>query len=298
MSHSRSLLLISGILLFRVPALSASQEAPTPSETASNRVVIDIEGGDRIHGQLVSEDDSSVVVVSPILGTVTLSRDRIERITTEGSEGDPPVDDAGADAAADEVADQAAEAIRGQFWCERFGCAYDRLQLTSDGWRPIMELRPNQLFLVSLPHGPLGTTQERSLVKVCRERLWTPAGMRTLDPLDAKYRGRFVGPIRELDAAYHNGTVWPWLIGPMAEAWLRAFDHAPSACAEARMLVQKLVDLVTDPEAPALGQLYEVYDGDTTPKPQSPGGCPAQAWSIAEVLRVLVMIRGCESAKA
>lgn len=195
-------------------------------------------------------------------------------------------------------ADQAAESIRGQFWCERFGCAYDRLQLTSDGWRPIMELRPNQLFLVSLPHGPLGTNQERSLVKVCRERLWTPAGMRTLDTLDAKYRGRFEGPIRELDAAYHNGTVWPWLIGPMAEAWLRAFDHTPSACAEARMMVQKLVDLVTDPEAPSLGQLYEVYDGDTTPKPQAPGGCPAQAWSIAEVLRVLVMIRGCESAKA
>lgn len=195
-------------------------------------------------------------------------------------------------------ADQAAEAIRGQFWCERFGCAYDRLQLTSDGWRPIMELRPNQLFLVSLPHGPLGTNQERSLVKVCRERLWTPAGMRTLDPLDAKYRGRFDGPIRELDAAYHNGTVWPWLIGPMCEAWLRAFEHTPGACAEARMMVQTLVDLVTSPEAPALGQLYEVYDGDTTPKPQAPGGCPAQAWSIAEVLRVLVMIRGCESAKA
>jgi len=195
-------------------------------------------------------------------------------------------------------ADQAAESIRGQFWSERFGCAYDRLQKTSTGWRPVMELRPNQLFLVSLANGPLSTNQERSLVKVCRERLWTPMGMRTLDPHDAKYRGRFAGPIRELDAAYHNGTVWPWLIGPMAEAWVRAFDYAPAACAEARLMVQKLVDLVTDPEAPALGQLYEVYDGDTGPRPQMPGGCPAQAWSIAEVLRVLVMIRGCESAKA
>lgn len=195
-------------------------------------------------------------------------------------------------------ADQAAESIRGQFWSERFGCAFDRLQKTSSGWRPVMELRPNQLFLVSLSHSPFNSAQQRSLVKVCRDRLWTPMGVRTLDPLDAKYRGRFAGPIRELDAAYHNGTVWPWLIGPMVEAWLRAFDHTPSACAEARMMVQKLVDLVTDSEAPALGQLYEVYDGDTGPKPQSPGGCPAQAWSVAEVLRVLLMIRGCESAKA
>ncbi len=195
-------------------------------------------------------------------------------------------------------ADQAAESIRGQFWSERFGCAYDRLQKTSGGWRPIMELRPNQLFLVSLPHSPFNSAQQRSLVTLCRERLWTPMGMRTLDPLDAKYRGRFTGPIRELDAAYHNGTVWPWLIGPMVEAWLRAFDHTPEACSRARMMVQKLVDLVTDPESPALGQLYEVYDGDTGPMPQSPGGCPAQAWSIAEVLRVLLMIRGCESAKA
>lgn len=195
-------------------------------------------------------------------------------------------------------ADQAAESIRGLFWCERFGCAYDRLQKTPSGWRPVMELRPNQLFLVSLPHGPLNSGQERSIARVCRERLWTPMGVRTLDPLDAKYRGRFAGPIRELDAAYHNGTVWPWLIGPMCEAWLRAFDHTPEACAEARMMVQKLVDLVTDPDAPSLGQLSEVYDGDTGPTPQSAGGCPAQAWSVAEVLRVLTMIRGCESAKA
>lgn len=196
------------------------------------------------------------------------------------------------------LADRAAESIRGRFWCERFGCAYDRLQLAAGGWRPVMELRPNQLLLVSLPHGPLNRNQERSLARVCRERLWTPMGVRTLDSLDAKYRGRFTGPIRELDAAYHNGTVWPWLMGPMVEAWLRAFEFTPEACVEARMMIQKLVDLVTDPDAPALGQLSEVYDGDTAPKPQSPGGCPAQAWSVAEVLRALLLIRGCESAKA
>lgn len=194
-------------------------------------------------------------------------------------------------------ADQAAESIRGKYWCERFGCAYDRLQRTAGGWRPVMELRPNQLFLVSLPYGALSRKQERSLVRVCRERLWTPMGMRTLDPMDAKYRGRFAGPIRELDAAYHNGTVWPWLMGAMVEAWLRAHEHSAESCGEARMMVQKLVDVVTDAEGPSLGQLYEVYDGDTGPTPQMPGGCPAQAWSVSEVLRALLMVRGCESAK-
>ncbi len=195
-------------------------------------------------------------------------------------------------------ADAAAESIRRHFWCDEHGCAYDRLEPTKSGWRQVFELRPNQLFLVSLPHMPISLQRARSLVQVCRERLWTPMGMRTLDVHDGAYRGRFDGSIRELDAAYHNGTAWPWLLGPMAEAWLVAHEYSAEACHEARHMVSFMVRDLVDPASPSLGQSYEVYDGDTAPKPQQPGGCPAQAWSIAEVLRVLLLVRGCESAKA
>jgi len=194
-------------------------------------------------------------------------------------------------------ADVAAESIRRLFWCQEHGCAYDRLEPTKSGWRQVFELRPNQLFLVSLPHVPISLQRARSLVGVCRDRLWTPMGMRTLDVHDGAYRGRFDGTIRELDAAYHNGTAWPWLLGPMAEAWLVAHEYSAEACHEARQIVSFMVKDLIDPASPSLGQSYEVYDGDTGPKPQMPGGCPAQAWSIAEVLRVLLLVRRCESAK-
>jgi predicted glycogen debranching enzyme len=195
-------------------------------------------------------------------------------------------------------ADVASESIRRLFWSEEHGCAYDRLEPTKSGWRQVFELRPNQLFLVSLPHVPISIQRAKSLVKECREHLWTPMGMRTLDVHDGAYRGRFDGSIRELDAAYHNGTAWPWLLGPMAEAWLVAHEYSPEACHEARHMVSYMVKDLIDPASSSLGQSYEVYDGDTGPKPQMPGGCPAQAWSIAEVLRVLLLVRRCESAKA
>lgn len=194
-------------------------------------------------------------------------------------------------------ADKAAESIRQFFWCDAERCAYDRLEPTRSGWRQVFEMRPNQLFLVSLPHMPINTQRAQSLVEQCRERLWTPRGMRTLGVHESAYRGRFEGSIYELDAAYHNGTVWPWLLGPMAEAWLVAHGYSPEACHEAMQMIRGMLDEITSPDAPSLGQLYEVYDGDTSPKPQAPGGCPAQAWSVAELLRVLHLIRGCGSAK-
>lgn len=192
-----------------------------------------------------------------------------------------------------QLAERCAESIRDRFWSEAMGCAYDRLEPVADGDRPIDELRPNQLFLVSLEHCPLEQDRARRLVRRCHERLWTPRGVRTLDPADHAYRGRFAGPIRDLDAAYHNGTAWPWLLGPMAEAWLRAHDFEPEACCRARAMIEPMLGLIRDPNASSLGQLYEVYDGDM--ENQHAGGCPAQAWSISEILRVLLMIRRAES---
>lgn len=166
---------------------------------------------------------------------------------------------------------------------------HDRLEPDDEGgWRAISEIRPNQLFAVSLPRSPLDDDAQQSVVDVCARELLTPHGVRTLSPADAAYKPRFDGTLFHRDAAYHQGTAWPWLIGPMAEATLRAGNFSNDARAEARAMLEPLIDSL-DKLCP--GQLAEVYDGDDTPaEPQRPGGCPAQAWSIAEVLRVLTLV--------
>ncbi len=179
---------------------------------------------------------------------------------------------------------------------ERFGGGshgglMDRLEPGNAGatWRPIDEVRPNQIFCSSLPmaaDGLLGRDLAASSVRCVRDRLLTPNGLRTLDASDPAYRPRFSGPIGNLDAAYHNGTVWPWLLGPFAEALVRT---GVGSSADAREALQPLVDRLS---GECQGQAAEVFDGDSTDAdPSRPGGCPAQAWSIGEMLRVLVQIR-------
>ena len=177
--------------------------------------------------------------------------------------------------------------IRGFVRMDGRGCV-DRLEPDGHGsWRPVLEIRPNQLFAASLEHSPLNTDQRRAVVGVCREHLLTPRGMRTLSPTDAAYRGRFTGDLMSRDAAYHQGTVWPWLIGGYVEGLLRAEAWSDAAVAQARAA---LAPLVAELDGPCLNQLYEVYDGDDSNEhPRQPGGCPAQAWSIAEVLRTLLL---------
>ncbi len=129
-------------------------------------------------------------------------------------------------------------------------------------------LRPNQLLAVSLPHAPL---RERSVVEACAPLL-TPLGLRTLDPADPRYRGRHRGGPAERDAAYHQGTVWPWLIGPYVEAALRT-----------GLPVDGVLDGLEAHVAEwGLGSVSETADGDA---PHLASGCPFQAWSVAELLR-------------
>jgi glycogen debranching enzyme len=112
--------------------------------------------------------------------------------------------------------------------------------------------------------------------------------VRTLDPAEPGYKGRFRGRMFERDSAYHNGTAWPWLTGPLAEAVCRAGDASPESLHRAMSIIGPLLSSMEDG---CLGQLAECYDGDdTTSEPQQPGGCPAQAWSVAETLRVLIFI--------
>ena len=137
-------------------------------------------------------------------------------------------------------------------------------------------LRPNQIIAAALPDCPLTAAQRRAVVEVALRGLWTPRGLRTLAPADPRYVGRYAGAQPARDAAYHRGTVWPWLLGPLVDAHLLAYGDR----AAARALVAPLRDHLLA-EA-GCGTVSEVFDGDP---PHAPGGCIAQAWSVAEVFR-------------
>jgi predicted glycogen debranching enzyme len=188
------------------------------------------------------------------------------------------------------LAARTGESFRAKFWNEEQSCCFDVLTPGTDGtYQPSAQVRPNQIFAVSLEHSPLSPEQRQSVVSVVRERLLTRHGLRTLDPADPAYRGRFQGSMFERDGAYHNGTVWPWLIGPYCEAVLRTGEFSEAARAEVLAVLRPLIGCL---DGEALGQIPEVFDGDDTPEnPQRPGGCIAQAWSIAEVLRILMLVR-------
>jgi len=188
-----------------------------------------------------------------------------------------------------------------QFWDASRGCLFDCLvssagttKESSVNWTGSTEMRPNQLFAVCLPYSALSRERQRSVVSACERDLLTPFGLRTLAAGSAKYRPRFEGPLFERDGAYHNGTVWPWLLGPFCEAYLRVHDFSTDAKRRVRGWLTPLIDetLATATTARAgvvlpVRQVAEVYDADDGATPRRPDGCMAQAWSAAELLRVL-----------
>ncbi|MFT5422908.1 MAG: putative glycogen debranching enzyme [Phycisphaerales bacterium] len=160
---------------------------------------------------------------------------------------------------------------------------FDRAEPSHEGWAMPNELRPNQIFAASLAHSPLSPELKSGVVEAVGEHLLTDAGLRTLAHGDAHYRPRFEGDLFERDAAYHNGTVWPWLIGHYAEAVLRAGEFSPESRETARAALRPVIDrLGTD----SVGSIPEIYDADA---PRRPDGCMAQAWSVAEPLRALML---------
>jgi len=159
-----------------------------------------------------------------------------------------------------------------RFWNPGRGYCYDVLDGPT-GADPT--LRPNQLLAVSLPHSPLDAAQQRAVVEVCAQHLLTPVGLRSLAPTDPAYIGHYGGDRRTRDAAYHQGTVWAWLIGPFISAHLRVYDDRAAARSFLLPLFEQLAQH-------GLGSISEIFDGDP---PHTPRGCIAQAWSVAEVLR-------------
>ncbi|HYZ61517.1 MAG TPA: amylo-alpha-1,6-glucosidase, partial [Acetobacteraceae bacterium] len=147
-------------------------------------------------------------------------------------------------------------------------------------------VRPNQIFAVGgLPLQLLDPAQARAVVDLVESRLLTPLGLRTLEPGAPCYVPHYGGSPAERDAAYHQGTVWPWLTGPFVEAWLRVRAHAEAARAEAR--ARFLPPLLAHLDTAGLGHVSELADADP---PHRPGGCPFQAWSLGELIRIEAML--------
>jgi predicted glycogen debranching enzyme len=160
----------------------------------------------------------------------------------------------------------------GRFWNDKSGYCYDVID-GPDGDDPT--LRPNQIFTVSLPQSPIAPAQQKGVVDACARFLLTSHGLRSLTPEHPQYRGHYGGDQFHRDSAYHQGTVWGWLIGPFVLAHMRVYKDP----AQAREILKPMVNQMV---ARGVGTLSEIYDGDA---PMAPRGCIAQAWTVAEVIR-------------
>lgn len=183
--------------------------------------------------------------------------------------------------------EQATAAFLARFWNPERNCLYDVVDVDHEPGSVDPTLRPNQIFAIGgLPWPVLNPTATelaplaRQVVDVVQERLWTPLGLRSLAPGEPRYAAHYEGGVVSRDAAYHQGTVWPWLAGPFIEAWLRVHGSGVRQRRRARRLF--LDPLLAHLEDAGLGHLPEIADGDP---PHTPRGAPFQAWSLAELLR-------------
>jgi glycogen debranching enzyme len=167
---------------------------------------------------------------------------------------------------------QKARGSYARFWNLARGYCFDVLDGPSGNEEA---LRPNQIFAVSLPVSALSLAQQTAVVDVCERELLAGIALRTLGPAEPNYRGHYVGPQNERDAAYHQGTAWPWLLGAFVLAHLRVHRDPDAAAAYLNPVAQHITTY-------GLGSVAEICDGDP---PFTPRGCFAQAWSVAEILR-------------
>jgi glycogen debranching enzyme len=176
----------------------------------------------------------------------------------------------------------AAEAFRRRFWNGERGCLYDVVDVDHVPGTFDDTLRPNQILAVGgLPWPVVEGETARRIVEMVETRLLTPLGLRSLAPGHTAYAPRYEGGVRERDGSYHQGTVWPWLMGPFVEAWVRVRGSSAEAKHEARR--RFLTPMSEHLGAAGLGHLPEIADGDA---PHAPRGCPFQAWSVGEALRL------------
>jgi predicted glycogen debranching enzyme len=172
-----------------------------------------------------------------------------------------------------------------KFWNAQRNCCFDVLDAPGVGNDRTM--RPNQIFAVSLSAGLLSAEQQKAVVDACESQLLTPFGLRSLSPHEAGYRGVLSGGPRERDSAYHQGTVWGWLLGPFALAHYRVYKDRSAALGFLEPLAKSI-------DSYGLGTLAEIFDGDA---PHHPRGCIAQAWTVGELLRAWKEIQASPTAQ-
>ena len=161
------------------------------------------------------------------------------------------------------------------FWDEELGYLADYV---SDPEKRNMQVRPNMVIATSLPYTMLTKEQMKSILDIANRMLVTPRGLRTLSPSEEGYQGIYCGTQEKRDSAYHQGTVWPWLLGPFCEGWLRVYGQG--GVARVRKLIMGFEETLTEA---GISTISEIYDGDP---PHEPRGAISQAWSVAEVLRI------------
>ena len=178
-------------------------------------------------------------------------------------------------------------AFAARFWDAARGQLHDVVDCDHVAGTVDSSCRPNQIFAVGgLPHVLLDDARARAVVDTVERQLWTPAGPRSLVPGDPRYQGRYFGDPWQRDRSYHNGPVWPWLAGAFVEAWLRVRGHSAAARREARERFG--APLRARLEMTGFGHLPEICEGDP---PHRGAGCPFQAWSVAELLRIEELTR-------
>jgi predicted glycogen debranching enzyme len=173
------------------------------------------------------------------------------------------------DAALSSRADTVREAFESAFWNRDAQCCFDVVNPNDAA------IRPNQLFAIALPFPLFDDARAEAILEVCEAQLLTPVGLRTLAPSDPRYRGQLLGDPHSRDTAYHQGTVWPWLLGAYIDAVVRHRGDAGTSL---------LANMQANLAEAGIGTISEIFDGDA---PHTPRGCIAQAWSVGEVLRVI-----------
>jgi len=163
-----------------------------------------------------------------------------------------------------------------KFWNEEIGCLYDVIDVNGDKDRAV---RPNQVIAVSMPFSLLSPDKEKSIVEVVQRELLTPFGLRTLSMDHPEYQGYYAGDAYSRDSAYHQGTVWPWLLGPFVTAFCKVNQHSSESRIFAKEMFQSLNEHLSDA---GIGTISEIFDGNY---PHEPRGCISQSWSVAEILR-------------
>jgi predicted glycogen debranching enzyme len=177
-----------------------------------------------------------------------------------------------------QMADEARVSFNQKFWNEDRECLYDVINKSERD----VSVRPNQIFAISLTYPLIEGERARSVVRTVERELLTPYGLRTLATGDPQYRGHYTGDALSRDGSYHQGTVWAWLIGPFIAAYIKTSDDRQAARRQAALWLNYFREHLREA---GLNQISEIFDGDP---PHAPRGCIAQAWSVAEHLRVMV----------